>query len=719
MAGRYFAQEFTPGLNLHDLFVWDGLDVYGRRVRGEHRIFTRIAYIYDGVYDWATPNFGALGSGFDGIQGRKTRKEIVLAQSWSGSIGGWDAHQPQDVGGWSLNVHHAYDPKGRVLYMGDGERRSAQSLLGSIITTATGTGSNFCAPLFGCGDGGPATQAALAPVDVSTGPDGSLYIADAPRFRVRQVQPNGIIITVAGSGQSCNSSTMCGDGGPATQAQLTFPQGVAVGPDGTLYIADSGTLRIRQVRPNGIITTVAGNGQQCPSATAPCGDGGPAIQAQFSSVSRVAVGADGSLYITDTDRSRRVGTDGIMSTVAGTGQACTTQLCGDGGPATQAQLRSPAGMTVGPDGSLYIADLGNKRIRRVGLNGVMTTVVGTGVPYGNSTLPCGDGGSASQAQLLFPEGLAFGPDGSIYIADGRLRQVGPDGIITTVAGSGQPCASPTSPCGDGGPATQAQMSSLTGVAVGPDGSVYIANFSDNRVRQVTPLLRGLAANDFLFAAADGSEVYVFNEIGRHLRTLHGLTGAVLYQFAYSATGRLISVTDGDGNVTTIERDTNSNPTAIVGPYGQRTTLAVDAHSYLAHITNPAGETVQLSSTDDGLLTSFTDARGNAYHFTYDALGRLVQDADPAGGFKALTRTETDLSSTVSLSTALGRTTTYQVASLLTGNQHRVNTFPDGTRTDELIGTDGSWKTTLADGTTTNLLEGPDPAFPCKRRFPRA
>jgi YD repeat-containing protein len=183
-------------------------------------------------------------------------------------------------------------------------------------------------------------------------------------------------------------------------------------------------------------------------------------------------------------------------------------------------------------------------------------------------------------------------------------------------------------------------------------------------------------------------------------------------------GHLTTVTDGDGNVTTVEHDASGAPTALVGPFGQRTILTVDANGYLAHINNPANETTALTCTSDGLLTSLTDPRGHMYHFTYDTQGRLTRDADPAGAFKALPQTDAGNTFTASLSTALDRTTTYRVESLSTGAQHRVSTFPDGTHTDELIGTDGSWKTTLADGTVTNLLQGLTRALLCKRRCPR-
>ena len=175
-----------------------------------------------------------------------------------------------------------------------------------------------------------------------------------------------------------------------------------------------------------------------------------------------------------------------------------------------------------------------------------------------------------------------------------------------------------------------------------------------------------------------------------------------------------TITDGDGNVTTIERDGSGNPSAIVAPFGQRTTLAVNGDGYLSRVTNPAGEAVQLtynSGDAEGLLATLTDPRGNVHRYLYDALGRLIRDENPAGGVKTLARTDiTDDHYTVTLTTALGLVTTYEVEELPTGDTRRVRIDPSGARTESLIRTDGSRRVTYPDGTVTNSVEGPDPRF---------
>jgi RHS repeat-associated protein len=709
VAGQAFKKNFAPQSNLVDTFTWDGKDAYGRPVRGLQPVKVRIGYEYVAKYYTTFDSFAAsfnrfgsfpIGSGggsgggavvFSFLPARTTTPPIFLWRDYEASLGSLDS---PDLGGWSLDVHHAYDAGGRTLYLGNGNQRSATAMH-VVIATVAGTGVAGFA-----GDGGSATQAKLSPTGgIAVGSDGSLYISDRSNERIRRVGPDGVITTVAGTG----GVGFTGDGGPATQATLHTPFDVAVGSDGSLYIADTNNHCIRRVGTDGIITTVAGTG-----VAGFAGDGGSATQAKLNQPLGVAVGPDGSLYIADINngRIRRVGTDGIITSVAGTG-VFIFGSAGDGGLATQAELNSPWDVTVGSDGGLYIAEFNGGHIRRVGTDGIITTVAGAA----NAGFATGDGGPATQAGLSNPKGVAVGADGSLYIADQsqRIRRVGPDGIITTVAGTGVGGFA-----GDGGPATQAQINSPQGgIAIGPNGSLYIADVNNNRIRQLRPPLPGFSVSGIVIAAEDGSEVYVFSDTGRHLRTLDALTGTVRFQFTYNAGGHLATITDGDGNVTAIERDGIGSPSAIVAPFGQRTVLAVQG-GYLSRVTNPAGEAVQLtynSGDAEGLLATLTDPRGNTHRYLYDALGRLVRDENPAGDVKSLARTDiTDDHYAVAVTTALGLATTYEVDELPTGDTRRVRIDANGARTESLIRTDGSLRVTYPDGTVANLTEGPDPRF---------
>ncbi len=291
--------------------------------------------------------------------------------------------------------------------------------------------------------------------------------------------PNGIITTVAGGG-----GYYPGDGGAATNAELYWPGGVAVDASGDLFIADSENNVIREVGTNGIITTVAGNGYTTPYGYGGfSGDGGAATNAELNLSEGVAVDATGNLFIADTDneRIRKVGTNGIITTVAGNG---TNGYAGDGGAATNAELAYPAGVAVDAIGNLFIADSGNNRIRKVGTNGIITTVAGNGYTneYGQGGYS-GDGGAATNAELNYPYGVAVDTIGNLFIADlgnNRIRKVGTNGIITTVAGNGY-----TTPygyggfSGDGGAATNAELYRPEGVAVDATGNLFIADSGNN------------------------------------------------------------------------------------------------------------------------------------------------------------------------------------------------------------------------------------------------
>ena len=260
----------------------------------------------------------------------------------------------------------------------------------------------------------PALEANLrSPNGIAVASDGSVYIAESGNARVRLMNRAGLITTVVGNGVR----GFGGDHGRATAAELNGPDGLAVAGDGTLYIADFDNNRVRKVSPTGVITTAAGNGQAGFG-----GDNGPVATSVLNHPSGVAVGADGSLYIADfgNNRVRRVGLTGVITTVAGGGLA---GFSGDNGPATQAALSNATAVSVGPDGNLYIADYGNHRVRRVSTGGVITTVAGNG-QAGFS----GDNGPATAAQLNSPNGVTMAGDGSLFIADygnARVRRVEP------------------------------------------------------------------------------------------------------------------------------------------------------------------------------------------------------------------------------------------------------------------------------------------------------
>ena len=303
---------------------------------------------------------------------------------------------------------------------------------------------------------------------------GNVYIADIWNHSIRRVDAfTGTISAFAGTGVPGYS----GEDGPVDEAQLSEPEAVAVDGAGNVYIADSGNQRIRRVyATTGTISTIAGTGEDSYG-----GDSGPATQAHLRHPRGVAVDGAGNVYISDSEnnRIRKVDTTGTISTIAGTGE---WGYSGDGGPATRAQLSEPVGVAVDGDGNVYIADIGDHRIRKIdATSGIISTIAGTGV-RGDG----GDGGPASEAQLIHPLGVVVDGDGNVYIADtdnNRIRRVDAfTGTISTIAGTGE-----WDYGGDGGPATSARFKDPVGLAVGGDGIVYVVDHGNRRIRVLQPI----------------------------------------------------------------------------------------------------------------------------------------------------------------------------------------------------------------------------------------
>jgi RHS repeat-associated protein len=446
--------------------------------------------------------------------------------------------------------------------------------------------------------------------------------------QIRKLTSSGALTTVAGAflaSPACVDRSISSDGpaDPLAAGAATFAivRKLALAPDGTLYIAER--TKLRRLR-DGQVSTVASG---------------------FSQLYGVAIAGDGTLFVSDAaGKVHRISSDGDVTDFAGGGASTT-----DGVPATSAVLSSPQDIAIGPDGLVYVAETGDNRIRRINGDGTIQTVAGTRVAG------LGGDGHPTATQLNRPGGLTFGPDGALYIIDSlnhRLRKISPKPGITLGGGA------------------------------------------------------------FGVASLDGQELFHFDASGRHRRTLDTHSGAAIHTFGYSGSA-LTSVTDVSGRVTTIARSGSS--ITLTAPDQQPTTLLLDAEQNLERVTRPDGTFYSFGYGPGRLLTSMKDPKANAEAglpavFEYDN-GLLVTDTDARPGASPQTLDRSQLAGTtgwsVTHTTPPGRATEYRTE-LASGIRTRTVTRPDGTQAIERRREDGALVFTAPGGATYDQhLTAPD------------
>lgn len=333
----------------------------------------------------------------------------------------------------------------------------------TMITTIAGTVGDG-----NTGDGSPASEAQINyPTDLAFDGAGNLYVLSQYAHKIRKIDASGNITTFAGTG----TQGFSGDEGQASLAQLNYPTGIAVDAAGNVYIADGGNHRIRKVSTNGIISTIAGTGVNGDS-----GDGGPAINAEIRYPLGIALYNSNIFVSTSNNKIRRFTEGGTITNIAGTG---TQGYSGDGGLATNAQLNSPWNMTTDSEGNLYVSDQANHVVRKIDTSGYISAIAGTGGNSGSS----GDNAQATSAQLNTPAQLTIDSQGNLYIADQynhKIRIVTTDGNINTFSGTGAAGFS-----GDGSSANLAMLNYPAGLTLDSNGNLYVADSVNNRVRKIT------------------------------------------------------------------------------------------------------------------------------------------------------------------------------------------------------------------------------------------
>jgi RHS repeat-associated protein len=688
--GQRLERTFAPSPNQSFTFSWDGRDGYGRKLTGEHVATITVTQVYPGRYAQPGESRRAFAqfSATPGvaITGERDAGPIAITSTYRRKLTARHDYRVAGIGGWLLDEHHTYDPVGQALYLGSGERRDVAL---EIIEQH--------ALLVEQSRGGMAVTA-----------DGTVYVsATVNQEAIYRMVPGAAPVRVAGGARpGCTSSLP----GPASSVCLS-PITLDAGPDGNIYFwndgSQLGTSILRLDLGTATVSRVAGTGpMQCSVSTSAPGDGGLAVDSPLCFPRSVAVASDGTVYIYESDTSngsrrriRKVTPDGIIQTVF----LGPPNVSGD----------SEVGFDVGPDGSVYAADLlGTAAIWRLLPSGVIERFAGTSGSSGHS----GDGGPALLAKLgNGPSYLLAHTDGRVFIVDDGtnrtyLRVVDQQGFIQNLIGSG----TNRSNSGNNGPALKAGMHAGP-IAIGPNNLLYLAQHVSPTdtfaatVRTVSAGIAGPANGDVLIPSLDGLEVYRFARNGRHLETLHSLTSSRLYGFSYDSTGRLESITDRSGNVTQFERDAEGAPTGILGPFGHHTQLTTNDDGLLASVRDPSGAEQHFGYAG-GLLTSHTDVRGGEHSFEYDTSGRLIRDENAVGGGTELARATVDTTTTITRTSAEGVQRLYRSQELPEKDLLRTEVDSDGSSDLHRFDTDGTEVVTGADGTVTTLARNADPRW---------
>lgn len=322
-----------------------------------------------------------------------------------------------------------------------------------MVTTWAGSGQ------VGSANGVGVAASFNRPQNIAVDAAGNVYVADGGNNLVRKILPSGEVTTLAGSGSAGLVN------GPSVSAAFKTPTGVAVSANGTVYVADWGNHSIRMISTDGTVSTLAGSG------TAGYIDG-TGTAASFRNPYGVAVDSNGNVYVADSgnQRIRKIAPNGAVTTLAGSGTAAFAD-----GTGTAASFYNPVRIAVGTDGNAYVADQSNNRIRKVTPGGVVTTFAGSGNPGS-------DNGTGTAASFNNPYGVDVDAAGNVYVADRNnnlIRKIGPDGAVSTIAGSGSAGSSD-------GVATQASFKTPQGVAVGVNGAVYVSDFGNQIIRKIEP-----------------------------------------------------------------------------------------------------------------------------------------------------------------------------------------------------------------------------------------
>lgn len=722
VAGRTFKTELIcppAGCDPNkdwDFDDWDGSDLLGRKPQGAQRAVFTVTYGFDGEY--ASPELaGGAGAGI-------LITPLYAFERWGGSfsllgtsapqvritsrfdldlvLGTFDARS-EGLGGFTFDAVHHYDVLSGTLFLGDGSRRKNDSRGSAVVRKVA--------------DLVPATGAVL---DLEAEEDGSLIVLTAldsgPHRYLYRYGRDGTITTLAGVPEApWNCTENC----------LSNVDNLARGSDGTIYLPSRTTNLVYRLLPGGSIEPFAGNG------TGPVhgdGDGGLATAAGVPVPSAVAVGTDGSVYIAQHfSRIRRVDVNGRIDTVA-TSSGMTPAPGAVTIPSLDGVRDMQVGIDGALYILGTISQFsGDARIWRIDRDGKVVVVAGGGQSQDDGV--AATAAKLDLEAALWAFRFAVGPDGSIDLPVNRLvaagqrsiRRITPDGYVYTMAG--RPVSPSQDVLGLGGPAANAVFADVLGnlqaLARTPDGRLFSSvNHGvfpfDGPVGllAIEPALPGLS--DLLtlaVASEDGREVYTFDPLGRHVQTIDTRFNNVILTIGRDSEGRIMTLTDENNRVTTVTRD-GGDPTAITGPDGHVTNLIVNNDGYLETAEDPRGDAYHITYKPGGggLMESWTNRNGRGTELTWDADGRLTAHENDAGGVMTLAEIPSASGTKVERTTHLLRKTTYERTESSAGVIERKSTSPSLLQATSTRTPGGETFTELPDGTEITTQLGGDPRF---------
>ncbi|XP_058392650.1 teneurin-1 isoform X3 [Diceros bicornis minor] len=679
--GRLTQKWFPAAINLVYTFAWNKTDIYGQKVWGLAEALVSVGYEYETCPDFIL-----------------WEKRTVILQGFE-----MDA---SNLGGWSLNKHHILNPQSGIIHKGNGENMFI-SQQPPVISTVMGNGHQRSVACTNCN--GPAHNNKLfAPVALASGPDGSVYVGDF-NF-VRRIFPSGNSVSILELSTS-----------PAHKYYL------AMDPvSESLYLSDTNTRKVYKLKS--LVETkdlsknfevVAGTGDQClPFDQSHCGDGGRASEASLNSPRGITVDRHGFIYFVDGTMIRRIDENAVITTIIGSNGLTSTQplSCDSGMDITQVRLEWPTDLAVNPmDNSLYVLD--NNIVLQISENRRVRIIAGRPI---HCQVPGIDHFLVSKvaihSTLESARAISVSHSGLLFIAEtderkvNRIQQVTTNGEISIMAGAPTDCdckIDPNCDCfsGDGGYAKDAKMKAPSSLAVSPDGTLYVADLGNVRIRTISRNQAHLNdMNLYEIASPADQELYQFTVNGTHLHTLNLITRDYVYNFTYNAEGDLGAITSSTGNSVHIRRDAGGMPLWLVVPGGQVYWLTISSNGVLKRVSAQGYNLALMTYPGNtGLLATKSNENGWTTVYEYDPEGHLTNATFPTGevgsfhsDLEKLTKVELDTSNreNVLMSTNLTATSTIYILK------------QENTQSTYRVSPDGSLRVTFASGMEISLSSEP-------------